>query len=334
MNTAVCRLAARRVLAITGLAGICLLPAGHALAGTKPASRGDIGVKLDTVPASERNNPIDQAYIVRWMRRGTVARAVISVLNDTPATQHIQVYPAAAQMSGLVFEFASGTTANELTTWTRLSQHLLVMKPFTEAPVEVAITVPRDASPGRNVAVIWAQLSSGHGQITMVNRVGIRMYITIGRGGPPPPGFRISSATAGRSPSGRPEVLVRVRNTGGTPLSLVSQVRLVNGPGGVSIANLPLASGTTMLGVGTVSTLAFAGSKSLPNGPWTAVLSMRGGFIQHTLRVRLTFPTPGTRLAGLMPVAIGVLVAVPLVTGWLFVGRRRRARRVLVADYP
>ncbi len=101
----------------------------------------------------------------------------------------------------------------------------------------VTIRVPRDASPGERYAVIWAQESSRgqnsqHFAILEVNRVGVRIYLDVGPGGPPPTRFVITSVTGGRSPSGLPEVIAHVRDTGARAIDLFGVLRLADGPGG------------------------------------------------------------------------------------------------------
>jgi hypothetical protein len=71
--------------------------------------------------------------------------------------------------------------------------------------------------------VVWAEARStpsAGGGITQVSRVGIRVYLSVGPGGPPAADFTIDSLTARRSPDGRPVVLASVHNTGGRALDM------------------------------------------------------------------------------------------------------------------
>ena len=66
--------------------------------------------------------------------------------------------------------------------------------------------------------------------ITQVNRVGIRLYLSIGPGGPPAANFTIGSVTAKRTRDGHPMVLATVHNTGGRALDMNGTLRLREGP--------------------------------------------------------------------------------------------------------
>jgi hypothetical protein len=47
----------------------------------------------------------------------------------------------------------------------------------------VTIRVPRDAAPGERYGVVWAETRAGPDSgdgITQVNRVGIRLYLSVG----------------------------------------------------------------------------------------------------------------------------------------------------------
>ena len=54
----------------------------------------------------------------------------------------------------------------------------------------MTIAVPRDAAPGERYGVVWAEVRAAApaaGGITQVSRVGIRIYLSVGPGGRPPP---------------------------------------------------------------------------------------------------------------------------------------------------
>jgi hypothetical protein len=289
------------------------LPTAPASAATHPAP-GSIGVRLLTVPKGEQNNPRYRAYIVRHLRVGTTVRAKIVVSNTTRSVQRVSVYAGAASVNKAAFTFGVGAAPNELTTWTRLSTHLLVLKPDTLKPVTVTIAVPRNASRGQRYAVIWAQVTgTGKGQIHEVNRVGIRMYINVGPGGAPPSSFSIGPLTAVRSDhgSGPPMVTARVRNTGGAALDLTGTLRLLNGPGGTSTGPMHLSTAVT-LPPGSTEPVSVNISGKLPRGPWHAVLTLRSGLLTQTERATLTFPV---RTAPASPDGTGwvMLIAIILV---------------------
>jgi hypothetical protein len=52
----------------------------------------------------------------------------------------------------------------------------------------VRIAVPKNAPPGEQLGVIWAEARStadAAGSVVQVNRVGIRIYLSVGPGGAP-----------------------------------------------------------------------------------------------------------------------------------------------------
>src|SRR5437762_204087 len=77
------------------------------------------------------------------------------------------------------------------------------------------------------------------GGITQVSRVGIRLYISVGAGGPPAAAFTIDTLTAQRSADGAPTVVAAVQNTGGRALDMNGSMELRNGPGGLSAGPYP-----------------------------------------------------------------------------------------------
>ena len=159
----------------------------------------------------------------------------------------------------------------------------------------VTITVPRDAAPGEQYGVVWAEARSAPiagGGVTQVSRVGIRLYLSVGPGGPPAADFTIDSLTAKRSPDGRPTVLASVHNTGGRALDMNGTLRLSAGPGGLSAGPFPATLGTT-LAIGDTEPVTIALDKRLPAGPWDARITLRSGLLERSARATITFPDTG-----------------------------------------
>ncbi len=151
------------------------------------------------------------------------------------------------------------------------------------------------------------------------------MYISVGPGGPPPPGFVIESMTAQRNASGTPMVVARVRNTGGTALGVTGALRLIHGPAGATIGPLPL-TGDPTVGVGAAVPMEVIFGRQVPLGPWLSVLTLTAGFLHRTARARLTFPpVPANSVP--WPLIAGLALAVVLLAigGYLVVRNRRRA---------
>jgi hypothetical protein len=180
-----------------------------------------------------------------------VIRRRVEVNNESSAVARVSVYADAAGIKNGVFAGAAGKTRSELTTWTSVGKPALTLAPGASAMDMVTIRVPRDASRGERYAVIWAQESSRvrgtrKFAVTEVNRVGVRVYLSVGPGGGPPTNFAITSLTAGRLAGGSPEVFARVRDTGGRAIDLAGNLKLSDGPGGASAGPFQFQSGLTL----------------------------------------------------------------------------------------
>ncbi len=149
------------------------------------------------------------------------------------------VYPDAATISRGSFIGDAGQTRSDLTTWITTTRHSVSLAPRASTFVTVTIKVPRGVSSGERYGVIWVQetsrVPSGNGvAITEINRVGVRIYLSVGHGGAPASNFAITSLTATRSAHGQPMVRAQVRNTGGRALDITGSLRLAQGPGGLT----------------------------------------------------------------------------------------------------
>lgn len=197
------------------------LPALALAAGfTAPAhaATGSIGVQLRDVPTTARLDPRARLYIVDHVAPGSVLNRRIQVSNTTAAKTRVAIYPAAATIAKGSFVGSDGHTRNELSTWTSVRPDSSAIPAGGRRTAVVTIKVPHDAAPGERYGVVWAETRAPPppgGGITQVSRVGIRIYLSVGPGGPPAADFTIASLTAKRSSDDRPMVLVTVHNTGG-----------------------------------------------------------------------------------------------------------------------
>ncbi len=282
-----------RVIALSVVAGIIITAASAlaALPHQAMASSGSIGVRLLDVPADSPDGSRARSYIVDWVAPGTTVRRRIEITNTTNSTADITIYPAAADLRG-TFRFASGHSRNELSSWTSVSQLVLRLAPGTRAVETVTIEVPKQASSGERYAVVWAEVSAPApvvGGVTLVNRVGIRMYVSVGPGDAPPSNFTISSLTAERSASGEPLVVATIHNTGQRTIDITGNLTLDKGPGGLQAGPFPVKLASA-LGPDDSATVAVPLDKQLPRGPWRAHLRLRSGLIHHVAVATITFP--------------------------------------------
>lgn len=280
-------------------------------------------------------------YIVDDLVPGAIIHRRVEVSNTTDSTAQVALYAAAATIADGSFVGAAGRTPNDLSTWTSVLPGEADLPAGGLATATVTIAVPRDAAPGERYGVVWAEVRSTPtgGGVTQVSRVGIRLYVLVGAGGPPAADFAIESLTAARSPDGLPLVRAAVQNTGGRALDLSGTLRLVAGPGGLTAGPFPVALGTT-LGIGDTEPVSITLNRQLPAGPWEASITLRSGLLDRTARATIVFPAAGsappvlpasTRPGWLYPAVAGVLLLLGVAAG-LLVGLRRRRRRPRAGD--
>jgi hypothetical protein len=305
-------------------AAVLALSAGPS-AAAKP---GSLGLQLLDVPVAARLDPRARLYIVDHVAPGSTITRRVQVSNTTAATIRVRLYPAAASIARGAFAGAAGHRRNELSTWTRVRPGAVTVGPGEHRTARVTINVPSDAAPGERYGAVWAETrtgpSAGSG-IAQVSRVGIRIYLSVGRGGPPAANFAIEGLTAVRDRSGRPGIVARVRNTGGRALDMYGTLALSDGPAGLSAGPYPARLGVT-LAIGDTEPVAISLDSRLPRGPWNARVKLRSGLISRRAHATLTFPAtkgtvPGSTSVPWLPLAA---TALTLAFGGAVVRRRRR----------
>jgi hypothetical protein len=326
---------ARCALAVLAFSAVIALPAGEATAAAAP---GSIGLRLVDVPASAGGDPRAQLYIVDHLAPGTVIDRRIEVSNTTDSIAHVVLYAAAATIDHGSFLGAAGHTPNDLSTWTSVSPGASDVPAGGRVTATVTITVPSDAPPGEQYGVVWAEARSGPaggGGVIEVNRVGIRLYLSVGPGGAPAADFAIDSLTAERSRDGHPVVLATVHNTGGRALDMSGTLELLAGPGGLSAGPFPADLGIT-LGIGDTEPVTIVLDDRVPAGPWDARISLHSGLLERSAAATITFPDAGvstpvdtrsTRPGWLYPVIAALVLLFLRAIGALIAMLRRRRRR-------
>lgn len=311
----------RRLLSTLMLAAAAgtLFPAAAALAGTAPAARlatQRFGIRLVDVPVSEARNPRALRYIIDYLPPGAVIHRRIMVMNQESRRAHFTVYADAAHITHGDFIGDAGATRSELTSWITIQHPALTLNPHTGVMDMVTIRVPRWPTRGEHYGVIWFQqvsrmrLSSGFA-IKEVDRVGIRIYLTVGPGGLPPCRFAITSITGHRTARGRPYITARVDDTGGQAVDLNGTARLTGGPGNTSAGPFN-AHQVTTLAPGQSWTMTFVPGSKIPNGPWKATITLVSGLTTSTAAATIQFSgSPSdTAWTARLPIMISVAGAV------------------------
>jgi hypothetical protein len=301
--------------------------AGSAQAVTKPTPPV-FGIRLVDVPVDAANNPRAYRYIIDHLNPGTTIHRRVQIANLSPWAARITLYPDAAIIRDGSFVGDSGEARSYLTTWITLSQHTVSLAPQARAMVTVTIQVPRTASTGNLYGVIWAQetsLGKGSGgvNILQVNRVGVRIYLNVGPGGPPPVNFDITSIRGTRSARGQFMVVAQVNNTGGQAIDAVGTLKLTDGPGGLSAG--PYKESAVTLAPGQSEPIKVVLGKQMPNGSWRAQIDMTSGITQRSAAATIDF-YPARPNHRYLILAVIMLIVLLLLAG-LAVWRIRRNRR-------
>ncbi|GAB2932067.1 hypothetical protein GCM10027280_19720 [Micromonospora polyrhachis] len=278
------------MLAIVGVSALT----GPVAAADPGEDLDTIGIKLMEAPADRRDDSRAQRYIIDHLAPGTTIRRQVEISNRTDKRKRIQLYAAAADVQGEQFRFGEGRTANELSSWTSLSQPEVTLEPGQNQAVTTTIAVPPTASAGERYAVVWASAASDPkpNAVAKVHRVGIRVYLDVGPGGEPASGFDIEEFTTSRAADGRPSLTVKVTNTGGRALDLSGTLWLTDEPGEIRAGPFPVVEGTTLAPEQTGKVTVALPSR-LDNGPWKAELTLTSGVVRRTATMVVTFPDPG-----------------------------------------
>jgi hypothetical protein len=316
-------------LMVMTLATTLLAGAGTGQAATTPQNQ--FGIKLLQAPASEAGDPRADIYIIDHLNPGADIQRNFQVSNTGSNKITLSLYPAAASVSAGTFKFAAGRTQNEMTTWVHLSKSTITLAPHTAATVTATVNVPKDATAGNDNGVIWAeQDAKGAGNVNLVSRVGIRMYLNIGPGGAPAPGFTAGTPTTSTGTNGTHLVSVPISNTGGRAIDVRGSMSLTNGPGGLQ-AGLFNPQSMDTLAPGQSHPVTFALSSKLPDGPWQATFTFKSDLITKTEKVTLNLAaSPATTAKShknfpIVPVAGGIGLFLILVIGAFLILRHRRA---------
>jgi hypothetical protein len=269
------------------------IPVASAAALPRTADSNTIGIKLLEGPAAKRNDPRAQIYIVDSLPAGTTIHRKVGVTNHTTKALHISLYPVGAAITGGAFKPDPGHTQNEVSSWISISPSAVDVAPGAQVDATVTVAVPQNATNGEQYAAVFAEPPAvkGSNGVAEVNRVGIRVYLSVGKG-EPASDFVIQSMKAFRTAQGLPAVSAQVKNTGGRALDMSGSLRLTSGPGGLSAGPFPAELGTT-LAIGATEPVSVFLDKALPNGPWSARLDLQSGLIRRAATATLTFPDKG-----------------------------------------
>jgi hypothetical protein len=268
-------------------------PSAGASPTIKVGAAGTIGVRLVAMAGSTSPNPLARSYIVARLAPGAHLSRTVMIDDDSTSVEHVKLYVAAAKINHGQFVFAAGNTRNELTSWSSLSRDAVRLAPDSQVAETVTTRVPRDAQAGNDYAVLWAAVTTApaRGQgITMVSRVGVRMYVTVGPGGAAAPKFVLGTLRTTRGTSGQSVLNAQIHNSGASTLDLNGFLMLSKGPGGLDAGPFAAKLGV-VLAPGSSEPISISLSPSFPRGPWRADLKITSGTLSRSTSEIITFPS-------------------------------------------
>jgi hypothetical protein len=320
---------AGRSFAILGLAATVLAMAvGPAAATVAHSPRlGSIGIWLMNAPVSERADPRARLYIIDHLAPGMTINRKIQVANMSASAVHLSLYAAGATIGHGQFLFDPGDKQNLMTTWVHLSNPAPRIAAGHSTQEIVTIRVPRNAPPGEQYGVIWAAdrgFDPAHRNISLVSRVGVRIYLSVGPGNPPASNFTITPPDASRGAGGRALVTVQTHNTGGRALDISGTLALTDGPGGLRAGPFRLTTEAT-IAPGQSAPVAFALGANIPNGPWHALIRLQSGLVVRAEHSTVNFGIGAAASSGFPVVpAVGVALLVLIIIAAMIIWTRRR----------
>jgi len=318
------------VLLLASFAGVGVVPTASA-----QQAPDSIGISLVDAPEDRRDDPRAQTYIVDHLQQGATITRHVRVLSTIDSPTTVSLYVAAASLEDGQFVFGEGRAENDLTDWSSIDPPEVQVPANGEVQAAVTIAVPTDADNGERYGVIWAELPGSGGSANVVNRVGVRIYLSVGEGEEPVTDFTIDTLTAARDADGVPVVETTVTNTGGRAIDLAGNLVLANGPGSLNAGPFDVQIGTT-LAPGESAPARVLLDPSLPAGPWDATITIQSGRLVHTAEGRITFPEEAGETAEpvtattkseperkiLIPIAAGAAVAAGAASAVYFLRRR------------
>lgn len=133
-------------------------------------------------------------------------------------------------------------------------------------------------------------------------------------------GLVITSVSARRSASGRPFLLVRVRDTAPDQAGVAGSARLSGGPGGAEAGPFPAKRQVTLV-PGHSARMTFPLPRDLAAGPWQARITVTSGPDAALLRTALQFPARARTWLRtyLVPVTVWLccLLLALVIIGWV-----------------
>jgi len=266
----------------------------HAAPTTAPtSSAGSVGIRLVDVPEDALNDPRALQYIVDHLNPGMTIERRIEVSNSTSAPLTVQVYAGAADITAGGFVGQAAGSQNDLSSWTSLAEGQVTIPAGGKVLDTVTVAIPSDAAPGEQYGAVWVETAATNsGPIAAINRVGIRMYVSIGGDNPPPTSFVVDTLTASRSADGNAVVSAQLHNTGGRAIDASGSLTLTSTTGSINAGPYDATLGTT-IAPGDTEPVTIEITDDVAAGPWLARIEVTSGTLTEVFEAEVTFPDSG-----------------------------------------
>lgn len=248
-----------------------------------------IGIRLADVSEGQEDDPRAKGAIIAHVQPGGRVTRHLDVVSTLDRPVEVEVYGGNGVING--GDFAPDNRDRPgVADWVSVSSPRLSLEPMGVEQVEVAIDVPTGAPLGEQYGYVWVEPPASEGEISIANRVGMRVYLSVGTGEEPPVDFRIGSVTAAKDSDGVPVVNARLRNTGGRALDISGDLSLSEGPAGLTAGPFPFDD-LVSLRPGDIGDITFRLDPELPNGPWLATITAQSGLLERTAEAEISFPS-------------------------------------------
>ena len=279
-------------MTVTFVAVMVVMPHHWGLAGTTTESRmppNSIGVRLIEVPESRVDDPRARSAVIDHVIPGATITRAFEVISSVDDAITVALEAENAQIVNGAF-VPDPSAERGIADWISTSPDRLDIGPSGRSEASFSIQVPPSTPTGEYYGIVYAEAPPGAGVVRVNNRVGLRIYLSVGTGDEPPVDFQVGQMTAGRDSEGVPYIATDLRNTGGRALDITGEIRLSEGPADLSAG--PFAfPGAATLAPGEIYPLRITLDPELPDGPWLAELRAVAGLLERTAEAEVLFPT-------------------------------------------
>lgn len=192
--------------------------------------------------------PRNRRYIVRDVRPGTTFTDQVEILNLTESSLELRLDAVDAQINADgAFAPAGPGQAQAVGSWIGLQRETLTVPALSSEVVDVRISVPSTAEPGDHLAAIAVQRAQprvGEGNVQVIERVAVRVYLTVEApaGGELTRDFRIRSFQW-RGTTTDVRFTVEVENVGDRLIEPLGRVTIQRDGQTVLLRELPVIGG-------------------------------------------------------------------------------------------